>query len=243
MSSSLRISLVLLLAQISDPHIRLDDDASQPALAAAVERVLTLRPAPAAVLVTGDIANSGDPAEHARAGELLAPLSMPVLKLAGNHDLLGAPLRYTAEAGGIRIVVCDTSQPGRDDGALDVEWVASQLVPDVPTVIAMHHPPLVTGMQWVDEIGLPAADIAALANLLERSPQVKLVVAGHIHRAASVVLGGCAVATCASTNIQGRLDFEATEMVLAQEPPSILVHAWLGAQFVTHVHPVSSQPL
>ena len=134
-------------------------------------------------------------------------------------------------------MVCDTSQPGRDDGALDVEWVAAQLVPDVPTVIAMHHPPLVTGMQWVDDIGLPAADSAALAALLERSPQVKLVVAGHIHRAATVVLGGCAVVTCASTNIQGALDFEATEMVLAAEPPSILVHAWLGAGFVTHVHP------
>ena len=104
---------MLLFAQISDPHIRLDDDASQPALAAAVERVLTLRPAPVAVLVTGDIANSGDPAEHARADELLAPLTMPVLKLAGNHDLLGAPLQYVAEAGGFRIVVCDTSQPGR----------------------------------------------------------------------------------------------------------------------------------
>ena len=233
----------MLIAQISDPHIRLDDDASQPALAAAVERVLTLRPAPVAVLVTGDIANSGDPAEHARADELLAPLDMPVLKLAGNHDLLGAPLQYVTEADGLRIVACDTSQPGRDDGALDVEWVAAQLVPEVPTVIAMHHPPLLTGMQWVDDIGLPAADIAALGELLERSPQVKLVVAGHIHRAASTVLGGCGVVTCASTNIQGRLDFEATEMVLAAEPPSILVHTRIGAGLVTHVHPVSSEPL
>ena len=234
---------MILLAQISDPHIRLDDDASQPALAAAVARVLDLRPAPAAVLVTGDIANSGDPAEHGRADELLAPLPMPVLKLAGNHDRLGAPLQYVAEAGGFRIVACDTSQPGRDDGALDVEWVAAQLVPDMPTVIAMHHPPLVTGMQWVDDIGVPEADIEALADLLERSPQVKLVVAGHIHRAASTVLGGCAVVTCASTNIQGRLDFEATEMVLAAEPPSILVHARLGAGLVTHVHPVRSEPI
>ena len=89
----------------------------------------------------------------------------------------------------------------------------------------------------------PPPTIAALAALLERSPQVKLVVAGHIHRAATAVLGGCAVVTCASTNIQGALDFEATEMVLAAEPPSILVHAWLGAGFVTHVQPVRSERL
>jgi 3',5'-cyclic AMP phosphodiesterase CpdA len=234
---------VILLAQISDPHIRLDDDASQPALAAAVDRVLTLRPAPVAVLVTGDIANSGDPAEHARADALLAPLQMPVLKLAGNHDLLGAPLQYVEEAGGLRIVACDTSQPGRDDGALDVEWVAAQLVPDVPTVLAMHHPPVAIGLPWLDEIGLPAEQRAALGALLARSPQVKRVVAGHVHRAVTAVLGGCAVVTCASTNIQARLDFEAPDMVLAAEPPSILVHAWLGAEVVTHVHPVTSEPL
>jgi hypothetical protein len=35
-----------LVVQLSDPHIRLDDDASQPALKAAVDRVLKLRPAP-----------------------------------------------------------------------------------------------------------------------------------------------------------------------------------------------------
>lgn len=234
---------VILLAQISDPHLRLDDDVSQPALAAAVERVLSLRPAPAAVLVSGDIANSGDPAEHARADDLLAPLPMPVLKLAGNHDLLGAPLQYTADAGGLRIVVCDTSQPGRDDGALDVEWVAAQLVPDVPTVIAMHHPPVAIGLPWLDEIGLPADQSAALGAVLERSPQVKRVVAGHVHRAVTAVLGGCAVVTCASTNIQAALDFDADDMVLAQEPPSILVHAWLGAELVTHVQQVSTERL
>ncbi len=140
---------------------------------------------------------------------------MPVLKLAGNHDLLGAPLQYTADAGGLRIVVCDTSQPGRDDGALDVEWVAAQLVPDVPTVIAMHHPPR------RDRIAVARRDRPArrrergARHLLERSPQVKRVVAGHVHRAATAVLGGCAVVTCASTNIQAALDFDGDDMVLA----------------------------
>jgi 3',5'-cyclic AMP phosphodiesterase CpdA len=230
---------VLVLAQLSDPHLRLDDDASQAALAAAVARVLTLKPLPAAVLVTGDIANSGDPAEHTLADALLAPLPMPVLKLAGNHDLLAAPLRYVHEAGELRVVVCDTSQPGRDDGALDVEWLAGQLVDDVPTVIAMHHPPIAIGLPWLDEIGLPAGDRAALADLLARSPQVKRVVAGHVHRTASAVLGGCGVTTCTSTNIQAALELGAREMALTQEPPSILVHALLPrGEFVTHVHPV-----
>jgi 3',5'-cyclic AMP phosphodiesterase CpdA len=240
MACQLRLPTVILLAQISDPHIKLDDDTSQPALAAAVARVLTLKPLPAAVLVTGDIADSDAPAEHERARELMSPLPMPVHLLAGNHDP-GLPA-YTASAGGLRIVACNTAQPGRDDGALDVDWLRAQLVPDVPTVIAMHHPPIDIGITFADEIGLPAADREALAELLRRSPQVKGVVAGHVHRTVAGTLGGCPVLTCTSTNIQAALDFTTSDMLLTHEPPSILVHAWLGAQFVTHVHPVGSDP-
>ena len=144
---------------------------------------------------------------------------------------------------GLRIVACNTAQPGRDDGALDVEWLRAQLVPDVPTVIAMHHPPIDIGITFADEIGLPAADTEALAELLRRSPQVKGVVAGHVHRTVAGTLGGCPVLTCTSTNIQAELDFTTPDMLLTREPPSILVHAWLGAHLVTHVHPVESHPV
>ena len=230
---------MLLIAQLSDPHIRLDDEASQPALAAAVERVLALRPAPAAVLVTGDIANSGDPAEHERARELLAPLSMPVYTAAGNHDLLGMRHQYAVQAGPMRIVVCDTSKMGRDEGSLDVEWLEGQLLADLPTIVAMHHPPILMGLPWLDKIGLPAEERDALADLLRRSPQVLRVVTGHVHRASANTLGGCGVVTCASTNIAAELDFSTPEMALANEPPSFLVHALLDSgELISHVQPV-----
>src|SRR3954470_4645920 len=89
-----------LIAQLSDPHLRMEDEASQIALARAVERVRALRPAPVAVLVTGDIANSGSAEEHARAQALLAPLDASVYTAAGNHDLLGVRHEYAVEAGG-----------------------------------------------------------------------------------------------------------------------------------------------
>jgi 3',5'-cyclic AMP phosphodiesterase CpdA len=228
-----------LIAQLSDPHIRLDDDASQPALARAVERVLALRPAPVAVLVTGDIANSGDPEEHARAAALLAPIGAPVHTVAGNHDLLGTRHEYVPEAGGVRVVVCDTSIPNRDAGSLDVEWLAAQLEPAVPTIVAMHHPPILMGLPWLDEIGLPEEQRVALGELLRANPQVMRVVAGHVHRASSNTLGGCTVVTCASTNIASELDFATPDMALANEPPSLLVHALLaGGDLITHVAPV-----
>jgi Icc protein len=78
---------VSLLAQLSDPHVRVDDDgASARALAAAVHSVLELRPAPQAVVVSGDLADGAATGEYERLRELLEPLPMPVHVLAGNHD-------------------------------------------------------------------------------------------------------------------------------------------------------------
>ena len=207
-----------LIAQLCDPHIRLDEQASRAALAAGVDRVLALNPLPDAVMVTGDIANSGDPREHELARALLAPLPMPVHRLAGNHDLFEERTRYAASVGGVRIVACDTSIPGRDDGTLELEWLAGAARRGPRDSDDRRDAPSARGDRaaWLDEIGLPLADRAALAELLAASPNVKRVVAGHVHRVIAATLGGCGVITCTSTNIQSGLDFPATEMVLAQ---------------------------
>jgi Icc protein len=228
------------IVQLSDPHIRLDDEATAAAFAAGVARVLLMRPLPDAVIVTGDIANSGDPREHETALALLAPLSMPVHRLAGNHDLFEGRTRFAFEAGGMRVVACDTSIPGRDDGTLELEWLTERLAEDrtTPTIVAMHHPPLVTGIAWLDELGLPAADRAGLAELLAASPNVKRVVGGHVHRVVHTTVGGCGVITCTSTNLQTGLDFLDPGAVLTHEPPSFLVHALIGDDIVTHVQSI-----
>jgi hypothetical protein len=54
----------------------------------------------------------------------------------------------------------------------------------------------------------------------------------------SATLGGCGVVTCTSTNVQAGLDFVTTEFLLTQEPPSILIHALIGDEIVTHVQPI-----
>ncbi len=53
-------------------------------------------PAPAAVVMTGDLVNDARPDEYAALADLLAPLDAPVLPLPGNHDdraLLRADVR------------------------------------------------------------------------------------------------------------------------------------------------------
>jgi Icc protein len=228
---------VTVIAQLSDPHIRVgpDDQNSARALANAVDSVLSLDPLPHAVLVTGDLAEGGTAAEYDRFRELIAPLPMPVHVLPGNHDDLDWAGPHSVTADGLRIVLCDTHRPGRDDGHLDLDWLAAELARDEPAIVAMHHHPVPIGIGGLDEIGLPASERAGLARLLERSPHVVRVVAGHVHRTAFATLGGRPVVTCASTNRQARLELGSPGFTIADEPPAFLVHTLA----IAHVQPVT----
>jgi Icc protein len=226
-----------ILAQLSDPHIRVGptDQGSAAALRRAVDTLMTLDPLPDAVLVTGDLADGATAAEYERVRELLAPLPMPVHVLPGNHDALDWDGPYTADCGELRLVACDTTIAGRDDGHLDLDWLEAQLAQSAaPTIVAMHHPPLLTGIGGLDAIGLPEHERVALEALLARSPHVRRVVAGHVHRAAFGTLGGCAVATCPSTNWQAKLEIGSPRFSIVSEPPAFLVHT----ADVAHVQPV-----
>jgi 3',5'-cyclic AMP phosphodiesterase CpdA len=223
------------IAQLSDPHIKVgpNDEGSAQALANAVAAVLDLTPLPCAVIVTGDLADHASHAEYERFRDLVAPLPMPVHVLPGNHDDLDWEGARTVDCDGTRVVLCDTHIPGRDDGHLDLDWLETQ-IGDRPTIVAMHHPPILTGIGGLDAIGLPEHERAALAGLLARSPQVQRVIAGHVHRTALATLGGCQVTTCASTNLQAKLEIGSPAFTIVPEPPAFLVHA----SDVAHVQPV-----
>lgn len=244
-----------MLAQLSDPHIRVgpDDAGSAAALAAGVRAVLDLDPGPDAVIVTGDIADTGTGEEYARAAELLALLPGPVHVLPGNHDdhealaaafpSAAAGFPYVAAAGPLRLVVCDTTVAGEDDGRVDVDRrraleATLAEAPEAPTIVALHHPPALIGIDAMDRIGLPPADRAMLAGLLARSAQVRSVIAGHVHRATAGTLGGTPVFTCASTNMQARLEIGGQTLRFAPDPPSFALHVLVDGELVTHVQPI-----
>ena len=150
---------------------------------------------------------------------------LPIHVLPGNHDLrepmrrcfelpghADEPIQYAVDLGPLRLVVLDTTIPGEDAGALDDErlgWLDAALgqEPDALTVIAMHHPPLVSGVPALDRIALARPDQHALGEVVERHPQVERFVAGHVHRVMAGQLAGRAVLTVPSTYVQTQLDF------------------------------------
>jgi 3',5'-cyclic AMP phosphodiesterase CpdA len=254
-----RMSPPFLLAQLSDFHIGADWGAGDPVdgLLAVVERVGSLPQQPEAIVVSGDLTEHATDAEYEQVRELLAPLEAPLHVMPGNHDdrrvlrrhfdLVGAdldPVRYSVDLGPLRLIVLDTTRPGEDSGSLDAEqlaWLDAELAaePEQATVLAMHHPPLLTGVPIWDEVALAAEDRRALARVVERHPQVQRLVAGHVHRIITAELAGRPVVTAPSTYAQGRLDFTAPEFALAADPRGFVLHAVVDGRLVSHVQPVT----
>ena len=208
------------------------------------------------MLVSGDLSENAEDAEYEQVRELLASLEVPLFVLPGNHDdraalrrhfdvpgVGGEPVRYAADLGGLRLVVMDTTRPGEDPGVLDEEqlsWLDAELAaePEAPTVIAMHHPPLVTGIPALDETGLPTEDRRALAAVVERHAQVRRIVAGHVHRAITGELAGRVVLAAPSTYMQARLDLSSAELQTVPEPAGFVLHVLRDGELVSHVQTV-----
>jgi 3',5'-cyclic AMP phosphodiesterase CpdA len=231
-----------MLAQLSDPHIRLGDDAPDRALAAAVAAVAALDPAPDAVLVSGDLADTGDPREYARVRELLAPLPMPYHVLPGNHDDVTAleaefgPAEYAVDAGDLRLVAVDSTIPGGPgDGRIPLDRLEARLTNGKPTIVAMHHAPLVTGVRPMDELGVPREDRERLAELFRRHPEVKRVVTGHLHRTIVGAVGGVPIFTCPGVHLQLELDFTGGEIDSNDDPPGYALHLLLDGEVTSHL--------
>jgi 3',5'-cyclic AMP phosphodiesterase CpdA len=257
----------MLIAQLSDPHVR---PAARPfgehldtavCLERAVTRLLALRPAPDVVIVTGDLVDFGTAEEYVRCREALGRISQPLFLLPGNHDdraelraafpghrylAEGAYLHYVVDGWPVRLICLDTVEPGRPGGALGPErlaWLAARLAeaPSQPTIVAMHHPPFLVGIGFMDRIAL--ADGEEFAAVIARHPQVQAVVSGHVHRTVVTRVGGTVAMIAPATAHQIPLDLAGggpESYVL--EPPGFLLHRWDGHRLASHTVYVEGYP-
>ena len=224
-----------VLVQLSDLHVQVGpgDAVAAERVRRTIELVRGLEPSPAALLLSGDLVNTGTEAEYERLGELLGELlewGPAVLPMVGNHDdreLLRATLggrgnvvalgeqrhlQYAWQGGSLRVLVLDTQHTGHDDGKLcDTRhaWLVDQLdaEPDTPTIVAMHHPPVSLGMPRFDEIMLRADHADRLREVLLAHRQVELVACGHVHRAATARFAHAPLFACPSVFWPARPDF------------------------------------
>lgn len=235
----------VLLAQLSDLHLGATQEEADPLarLETVVEAVLALPNPVDAVLVSGDLSDDGSAESYRQAGTLLDRFECRVHVLPGNHDdrarlreafaLPGdgaEPIHYGVDVRDLRLVALDSNVPGRDPGAFPPEtlaWLDEELrrERERPTLLAVHHTPLATGLPGWDAINLAPAEREALAAVVARHPQLRMIAGGHLHRIAAASLAGCPVLSTPSTYLQALPDFdfedEDVEMI---GPPGFALH-------------------
>lgn len=259
----------MLIAQITDFHVKAPGklalgrvDTSRH-LEQAVSALLTLSPQPDLILATGDLVDSGDPIEYEHLRYLLRPLKQPVFVIPGNHDdrdtlraafsdrpympTTGTFLHYTVEEWPVRLIALDSVVAGAPGGLLcgdRITWLSDRLSdqPARPTVIFMHHPPIRTGIEHMDAMGLSGGE--RLAHIVAHHPQIERIMCGHVHRSIQARFAGTIASVAPSTAHQVSLDLRTTApATFALEPPGYQLHLWRPEMgLVTHTAYIGKFP-
>lgn len=214
----------LRVVQITDLHLKtqpgsrlwgVDVDVG---LNAVLAHLRARRPEPDFILATGDLVGD-EPAAYDRLIELLEPLGWPVYCLPGNHDfpavmgrtLRGNPVRMERHfvAGRWQFVLLDSSFPGTPDGHLapgELALLDTVLAtePERHTLVCLHHNPLPVGTAWLDTMTVGNGE--ALFAVLDRYPQVRAVVWGHIHFEFAARRGSVHLLATPATSVQFKPD-------------------------------------
>jgi 3',5'-cyclic AMP phosphodiesterase CpdA len=255
-----------LIAQISDLHIKpvglraYQQVDTAAALARCIKELNRFLPRPDFVVISGDLVDAPSKEAYDHLLALLSPLKIPFAAVPGNHDdrdLMRAalPEGYARPSGALHslhaigdvdVVLVDSTTPGRNYGTLGAEslaWLEGVLAasPLRPALLFMHHPPFVTGISHMDVQNL--RDGGDLAAIVRRHPRVRLVAAGHVHRATLTNFVGAAATICPAPNHAVALDLDARQPPsFTIEPPAFHLHAWIPGDglgtLVTHWIPI-----
>lgn len=256
----------MTVAQITDLHIRRRGHVLhhmphvvQP-LRRALATIAALRHPPECVVATGDLTEGGSPEEYWRLREILAGSRIPVYLIPGNHDRRDAlravfhdhvylhavddAVLFTIEYPSLRIVALDTSQGKRHGGYLDpsrLRWLEESLRQrrDVPTILAMHHPPFPTGVRKFDVQPFEGRD--ALAAIVSAHPQIRRVICGHVHQ--HLVRPWCATVGVAAPSTAATLVLRPSAPGLSREPGGLLLHRYENGGVTTTLVRTASTPV
>lgn len=251
----------MLIAQISDTHIKQPGSLAygrvdtERMLRECVAHVMAQKPLPDVVVVTGDLVDFGETDEYELLKDCLAPITQPLLLIAGNHDdrqnfrhvfseerwahlhQHNEFIQFAVSLGELRFIGLDTLIPCQGDGLLcekRLKWLDETLAAaKQPTVILMHHAPFLTGIVHMDNIGLTGCE--AFAQVVAKHPHVCRILCGHLHRPIQAVVAGVLASTAPSPAHQVTLGLMPDSPdCFTMEPPGYQLHLWRDGHMVSH---------
>ena len=209
-----------------------------------------------ALLISGDLSDDGTAESYARLKALIAPLGLPVCVIPGNHDARApmraafaervpekGPLNWRHRFGDLHLIGLDTLVEGQSAGRLEAESLSFlhatlSEAGDAPVLLALHHPPFLCGVGFMDDIGLTNRE-ALTAILTDHRGPLRLV-CGHIHSLMiSDVAGHIAISAPAlASTIAPDCRPDAPVGFMTQED-GCLLHRWDGGFQSIRIGPTS----
>ena len=160
------------------------------------------------LVVTGDISDDGSMESYLSAYEKLSKLNVPILVIPGNHDLRD-PMRkvfhenvqfsknssqfdWVFKFDETLIIGLDTLVEGENFGFLEeksLDFLSHQLSNNSGSdlVLLIHHPPIKTGIYFMDQIGL--TNSSDLSECLKATNRPIKILCGHVHGVYHGLLG------------------------------------------------------
>lgn len=173
-------------------------------------------------VLAGDLADLGQPAAYERLKTILARLPIPVHITLGNHDDRAAFLSvfgdaFLAETGkvdkvidikGYRIILLDSSEPGRVDGVLteaQIAWLRTRLAEaiDRPVIVILHHN---ANALHIESDNIAILEPHAFIDALKTHPDIRQVIAGHVHLTSTATWRGLPFTTLAGGHYSVSVD-------------------------------------
>jgi 3',5'-cyclic AMP phosphodiesterase CpdA len=262
----------MLIAQITDIHLGFEpgnpDEPNRRRLDQTLEHLLTIKPRPDLLLLTGDLADKGkDQESYRQLKNALQDYPIPAHFCMGNHDSrepffdlfsevprASGFLQYAIEGHPLRVLMLDTLEVNRHGGGFCEDraaWLQERLSeqPERPTLLALHHPPIPTGLSWMAE-NPDSLWAERLRGLVAAHDNIVGLIAGHLHRPIVMLWAGKTLVVCPPTSPQLALDLDTIDpdqpdgrpMIVAA-PPGFAIHFWTGKELITHFGSVQEDPV
>ena len=233
--------------------------------------IYNLKPRPIAIIASGDLVDRGEGREYEELKKVFGDFTqIPIYAGMGNHDLrqpfkdafAGSNLlkyevdqngfiQYEVDFGDIRLVMIDTldePEPGKhnENGAFcnkRANWLRRTLSrgSKKPTMLALHHPPIPSGIYWMDAREKEEWK-RKLASVVRDRRQLRAMMCGHLHRAYHAAFAGHIVSASPATSIQLTLNLTEVDLrvpdgreILVEEPAGFSLYVWDKGELTTHV--------
>ena len=253
------------IIQLSDPHIvpegelaygQVETSAPLKSCVETINRILPNIGPIDMVIVTGDLTDYGTTEEYQRFRDIMEPLKIPYRVIPGNHDNVNVmrasfsdqdwmpksgPINWTAEFTDLALIALDTNIIDQDYGNLSdksLSYLQDKLADlnNKSVIVAIHHPPILTGMKTMDKYNLRECE--KLKTILSEFPGELKLVCGHMHRNINAFFGSVICQISPGTSHCVNMDFrEAAPHSLIREPGAFLLHEMRGG-IMTHTIPI-----